>query len=89
MFFLIIFHVFITVAMITVILLQKGETGGLMSSYNTGLFTAKGSANFLTRITAILATIFILNCIAMTILSSQQARKTQAIIRQFEKSKNE
>lgn len=54
-------HVFVTLAMIGVVLIQRSEGGGLGigSSQGMGAFmTGRGTANLLTRTTAILATLF-------------------------------
>ena len=76
---LIALHILITFALIGVILLQKGESGGLMQSSQGSMFTARGSANFLTKITGILATLFFGNCIIMTIVSSHQVKKADIL----------
>ena len=56
------FHVIIAVLIIALILLQKGKGADMGSAFGAGasgtIFGAKGSANFLSRTTAILATIF-------------------------------
>jgi len=80
---LLIIHIFITLALIGVILLQRAESGGLGlgSGGNTAsLFTARGSANLLTRATAALATIFICNCLLMTIIASYHTRQESNLI---------
>lgn len=82
---LLVIHVFITVALIGVILLQKTENsgglvGGSSSSSGGGMFTARGAANLLTRITAVLAALFIGNCILMTVMTSAQIRKSTSFL---------
>jgi preprotein translocase subunit SecG len=60
-------HLMVTVALIGVILMQKSEGGALgiggggMSNFMTG----RGTANVLTRATAILAAVFMLTSIAL------------------------
>lgn len=88
MIFFVLFHVFVTIALIIMILLQKGESGGLGSAQqNQALFSARGQANILTRTTAVLATLFIANCILMTIIASHQSKKSTQILRSVEQSK--
>jgi preprotein translocase subunit SecG len=48
-----------------------------------GLFTARGSANIITRTTAILATFFILNSLALGYLASSQ-HQSRSLIDQIE-----
>jgi preprotein translocase subunit SecG len=77
---LIVAYLLIVLAMIAVILLQRSEGGGLgMGSSSTGLISVRGSANLLTRTTAILAALFFATAIALTILSELD-RGTQTIL---------
>jgi preprotein translocase subunit SecG len=58
---LLIIHLFVTLALIGVVLIQRSEGGGLGigSSQGMGAFmTGRGTANLLTRTTAILAAVF-------------------------------
>lgn len=56
---LLIIHVGVTAAMIVVILLQRSEGGGLgMGGRSDALFSVRGQANILSRLTAIFASIF-------------------------------
>jgi preprotein translocase subunit SecG len=58
---LLIIHLFVTLALIGVVLIQRSEGGGLGigSSQGMGSFmSGRGTANLLTRTTAILATLF-------------------------------
>jgi len=61
----------ICVAMVAIILLQKSEGGALgMSGGGPGNFmTARGTGDLLTRATQVLAAMFFLLCLAMTLLS--------------------
>jgi preprotein translocase subunit SecG len=56
---LLVIHVGVTAAMIVVILLQRSEGGGLgMGGRTDALFSVRGQANALSRLTAIFAGIF-------------------------------
>ena len=58
--FLLVVHIIVATALVAVILMQRSEGGGLASGGNPGgLMSARGAADFLTRMTAILATIFV------------------------------
>ena len=64
---LLIVHLFVTLALIGVVLIQRSEGGGLgigTSQGMGGFMTGRGTANLLTRTTAILATVFMLLAIA-------------------------
>ncbi|WP_135466581.1 preprotein translocase subunit SecG [Crenalkalicoccus roseus] len=68
---LLILHLFVTLALIAVVLLQRSEGGGLGigSSQGMGAFmTGRGTANLLTRTTAVLGTLFFLLALALALL---------------------
>lgn len=63
-------YLLIVLALIAVILVQRSEGGGLgMGSSSGGLISVRGSANLLTRTTAILATLFFVTAIGLTIVA--------------------
>ncbi|KQX42647.1 hypothetical protein ASD04_01370 [Devosia sp. Root436] len=68
---LIVAYLLIVLALIAVILLQRSEGGalGIGGGGGGGFMTARGSANLLTRTTAILATLFFATAIGLTVLS--------------------
>ncbi len=69
---LLILLIFVTLAMIGVVLIQRSEGGGLGigSSQGMGSFmTGRGTANLLTRATAILAGLFFALCLALALLN--------------------
>ena len=61
----IVIHLILVLGMIAVILLQKSEGGGLVSS-TSGFMTGRGTANVLTRTTAILAFFFFLTSLGLS-----------------------
>src|SRR6185312_7914281 len=68
---LLVAYLIIVLALIGVILIQRSEGGGLGMGGNAGgLMTVRGSANLLTRTTAVLAALFFATAIGLTILSS-------------------
>lgn len=70
---LIIIELFVSVAMIVVILLQRSEGGALGmgggGSGLGGLFSPRGAADTLTRTTSILALLFFLTCMGLNLLA--------------------
>jgi protein translocase SecG subunit len=66
-------HLMVVSALVIVILYQKSE-GGALGMGQSGVFTGRGQANALTRATGILATIFFLTSIALTVLPAWQRR---------------
>ena len=70
---LIVAYLLIVLALITVILIQRSEGGGLGmggGGGGSGLVSARGSANVLTRTTAILAALFMATAIALSVVAS-------------------
>lgn len=69
--FLLVIHAIIAALLVTVILMQRSEGGGLTTGGSpSGLMSARGAANFLTRATAILAGLFIVMSITLAVLAA-------------------
>ena len=69
---LLVLHFFVALALIGVVLLQRSEGGGLgigSSQGMGGFMSGRGTANLLTRTTAILATIFMVLSLALALLN--------------------
>ena len=68
-------HLMIAAGLVFVVLLQKSEGGalGIGGGGGGGLMSGRGTANFLSRTTAILAAAFFLTSIALTILAQRAA----------------
>jgi preprotein translocase subunit SecG len=69
--FLTVVQAIVAAALVGVILMQKSEGGGLGTGGGnpSGLMSARGAADFLTRTTGILATIFVVLSIALAALA--------------------
>ena len=69
-------HVVVAAALIGFVLLQHGKGADMGAAFGSGssgsLFGAAGSANFLSRTTAILATIFFLSSLGLTYMASNR-----------------
>lgn len=75
--FLLIVQTIIAAALVAVILMQRSEGGGLgVGGNSSGLMTARGAADFLTRATSILATLFVVLSIALAGLATVQRADT-------------
>ncbi len=72
--FLLVLQALIAASLVGVILMQQSEGGGLgMGGSPTGLMSARGAANFLTRATGILAVSFVALSIALAVIATQKA----------------
>ena len=69
--FLLVLQTLVAASMVGVILLQRSEGGGLgVGGSPSGLMSARGAADFLTRSTTILATLFIVLSIVLAGLAT-------------------
>ena len=70
------FHVVVAVAVVALVLLQHGKGADVGAAFGGGasgsLFGATGSANFLSRATALLATIFFLTSLGLAYVASHR-----------------
>src|SRR5258708_3831758 len=72
-------HLMIVVALIGVVLLQRSQGGGLGVGQSGGFLSSRGTANVLTRTTAILATAFFLMSLALSVVAGLD-RKPKSIL---------
>ncbi|BCX89906.1 preprotein translocase subunit SecG [Methylomarinovum tepidoasis] len=76
---LIVFHVLIAVGIIVFVLLQQGKGADVGAAFGSGasgtVFGARGSASFLSRTTAILATLFFLTSLSLAYFADLQDNK--------------
>jgi len=81
---LIVVHVVIALAIIGLVLLQHGKGADMGSGFGGGasasLFGATGSANFLSRMTAVLATIFFLLSLGLAYLATNRPKAASGIL---------
>lgn len=69
--FLLVVHALIAAALVGVILMQRSEGGGLgMGGSPSGLMSARGAADFLTRATSILAALFVGMSVALAFVAA-------------------
>lgn len=75
--FLLIVQTLIAAALVTVILMQRSEGGGLgVGGSSSGFMTARGAADFLTRSTAILGGLFVIMSIVLAAVAGSTHRQT-------------
>jgi|GEM_PF-211230 len=96
---LIAIHVLVAVGIIILVLVQHGKGADAGAAFGGGgggasgsLFGSQGSANFLSRTTAVLATIFFLTSLSLTYLYSTSAKPTSVtdrVIQEVEKTPTE
>ncbi len=77
-------HVLTALAVCGFVLLQHGKGADMGAAFGSGssgsLFGAAGSANFLSRTTAILATVFFVTSVALTYFGAQHGGAPQGVM---------
>lgn len=74
---ILIVHVLLAIAVIALILLQQGKGADMGASFGAGasqtVFGSGGSGNFMTRVTAILATLFFVTSFGLAIIAKDKS----------------
>jgi preprotein translocase subunit SecG len=78
---LIVIHLMIVLALVGVVLIQRSEGGGLGIGGGSGFMSARGTANALTRTTAILAALFFVTSLGLGIMARYQSQPTDILNR--------
>ncbi|MDR1289542.1 MAG: preprotein translocase subunit SecG [Holosporales bacterium] len=75
-------HVLVTLFLILVVLIQKTEGGSsLFASGGSGnMFSARGASNMLTKVTWVLASMFLANCVLMAYIASHDIENSQTLL---------
>jgi len=72
---ILVIHVFTTIALITLVMLQTGKGAEAGAAFGGGasstVFGSRGAGSFLTRTTAILATVFFITSLSLAYLSGK------------------
>jgi preprotein translocase subunit SecG len=84
--FLIIVQVLLALGIIGLVLLQQGKGADMGAAFGSGasgtVFGARGSANFLSRTTAVLATLFFVNSLILAYLVSAQPQDEDSVVQE-------
>ncbi len=76
-------HVLISMGIIGLVMIQRGKGADAGAAFGSGasgtVFGAKGSANFLSRSTAVLATLFFVSSLVLAYLGSQRPEATSIL----------
>jgi preprotein translocase subunit SecG len=93
---LIAIHVLVAASIVVLVLVQHGKGADAGAAFGGGgggasgsLFGSQGSANFLSRTTAVLATVFFLTSLSLTFLYSQSVKTasvTDSVIQDVQKA---
>ena len=78
--FILVLNIILAILLVVVVLLHKSEGGALGLGVSQESFVSSRSAsNFLTRATAIIAVLFIITSVLLTVISNQGISKTSVL----------
>lgn len=81
-------HILVGLSIIGLVLIQHGKGADMGAAFGGGssgsLFGSSGSANFLSRTTAVLATIFFLTSLGLSYLASNHSKVQASVLEQMQ-----
>ena len=78
--FILVLNIVLAVILIGVILLQRSEGGALgLGVSQDNFISSRSASNFLTKTTAIIATLFIITSVSLTIISKEEISSTSVL----------
>ncbi|MGN7612645.1 preprotein translocase subunit SecG [Magnetococcales bacterium HHB-1] len=85
-------HIIVALALIFAVLLQKGrgtDMGAAFGGSSQSLFGARGAADFMEKLTAVLATIFMLTSLSLAFFTTQNTPSSSVMEKHVEQPKEE
>ena len=87
--FVLILNIILAILLIIVVLLQKSEGGALgLGVSQDSYISSRSAGSFLTKTTAIIAALFIITSISLTIMSKEEFSSTSILEKIEEKKEN-
>ena len=84
--FILTLNIIFAVLLVIIILLQKSEGGALgLGASQESFISSRTAGNFLTKVTAIIATLFIVTSISLTIIAQEEISTTSVLEKVEEK----
>ena len=86
--FILVLNIILAIILVIVILLQKSEGGALgIGASQESFISSRSAGNLLTKITAIIATLFIITSISLTIMA-QKGISTSSVLEKVEEKQD-
>jgi len=86
--FILVLNIILAIILIIVILLQKSEGGALgIGASQESFISSRSAGNILTKVTAIIATLFIITSISLTIIA-QKGISTSSVLEKVEEKQD-
>ena len=85
---IIVLNIILAILLVIVILLQKSEGGALgIGASQESFVSSRSASNFLTKLTAIIATLFIITSISLTIIAQKEI-STSSVLEKVEEKQD-
>ena len=85
--FILVLNIILALLLVVIILLQKSEGGALgLGASQESFISSRSASNFLTKATAIIATLFIITSISLTILAQKEIPTSSVLEKVEEKT---
>ncbi|MEA5445819.1 preprotein translocase subunit SecG [Gammaproteobacteria bacterium AB-CW1] len=85
---LLVLHVIVAIVIIVAVLLQQGQGANAGAAFGAGssgtVFGARGAASFLSRLTAVLAAVFMLNSTALAWIAARDVGEPGSLLERIE-----
>ena len=86
--FILVLNIILAIILVIIILLQKSEGGALgIGASQESFISSRSAGNLLTKITAIIATLFIITSISLTIMA-QKKISTSSVLERIEEKQD-
>ena len=86
--FILVLNIILAIILVIIILLQKSEGGALgIGASQESFISSRSAGNLLTKITAIIATLFIITSISLTIMA-QKGISTSSVLERVEEKQD-
>ena len=86
--FILLLNIFLAIILVIVILLQKSEGGALgIGASQESFISSRSASNLLTKVTAIIATLFIVTSVLLTIMGQKEI-STSSVLEKVEEKQD-
>ena len=86
--FILLLNIFLAIILVIVILLQKSEGGALgIGASQESFISSRSAGNILTKATAIIATLFIITSISLTVIAQKEI-STSSVLEKVEEKQD-
>ena len=86
--FILVLNIFLAILLVVLVLLQKSEGGALgIGASQESFISSRSAGNLLTKATAIIATLFIITSISLTIMA-QKGISTSSVLERVEEKQD-